>query len=80
MDVHMPVMDGLTATRRIRELERMKNAPRHLPIVAMTAGVLDEQKRAAMESGMDAFIAKPMSRENLVSMIIRALNGRSGST
>ncbi len=53
----MPVMDGLTATRRIRELER---AERRTPIVALTANAMSGQLERCMEAGMDGFLTKPL--------------------
>ena len=69
MDIHMPVMDGLTATRRIRELE-MGNAKR-VPIFAMTGDDLKEVMVAAKEAGMDDYLVKPLSIEKLVYRISR---------
>jgi signal transduction histidine kinase/DNA-binding response OmpR family regulator len=66
MDLQMPVMDGLEATRRIRQLP----APRsHLPIVAVTASVLPEQVDACRAAGMDAHLSKPIDRESLLRMV-----------
>lgn len=56
MDIQMPVMDGLTATRIIRKDAILK----HLPVVALTAGVLDEERKAALEAGVNDFLAKPL--------------------
>ena len=67
MDI--PVMDGLTATRRIRELE-MENAKR-VPIFAMTGDDLKEVMVAAKEAGMDYYLVKPLSIEKLVYRISR---------
>jgi CheY-like chemotaxis protein len=60
MDMQMPVLDGLSATREIRAYERaMGLAP--LPIVAMTANVLDTDRKACMDAGMNDFLIKPVS-------------------
>ena len=58
MDVQMPVMDGYEATRCIRQLENVKLAS--IPIIAMTANAFAEDKEAALSSGMNGHIAKPI--------------------
>ncbi len=63
MDLRMPVMDGLAATRAIRELERPDAGT--IPIVAMTANVFDEDVARSLEAGMDAHLAKPVEPERL---------------
>jgi CheY-like chemotaxis protein len=71
MDVQMPEMDGLEATRRIRQLPPAELAAGAQPrIIAMTANVLREQCEVCMQAGMDDYIAKPVQVEDL----IRALN------
>lgn len=72
MDVQMPVMDGLQATRHIRA----DPALAALPVIALTAGTLPHQRLAAMEAGMDDFIAKPIRLELLVQALLRHLPGR----
>lgn len=57
MDCHMPLMDGFEATRRIRALG---DARSELPIVALTAALFDDERRAIRESGMDAVVPKPI--------------------
>lgn len=70
MDIQMPTMDGLTATRMIRSLP----APRgNTPVVAMTANVLPSHREAAAAAGMDGFVEKPISPENLISTIRNAI-------
>ena len=64
MDVMMPVMDGLTATKRIRKLKR-KDA-RTVPVIAMTANVFNEDIIAAKEAGMNEHIAKPLDFDKLI--------------
>jgi len=67
MDVQMPVMDGLTATRAIRgELGFQR-----LPVIAFTAGVLPEQRREALAAGCNDFVAKPVDLEELVAVLQR---------
>ncbi len=67
MDVQMPVMDGLTATRRIRALGTA--AADTTPIVAMTANVLPEQIARCVEAGMDGHLGKPMNPAELLATI-----------
>jgi PAS domain S-box-containing protein len=69
MDVQMPVMDGLTATRRIRALPTP--AARTTPIVAMTANVLPDQIAKCVEAGMDDHLGKPMQPARLLEAIGR---------
>lgn len=57
MDVHMPIMDGLDATRAIRA---MGGAYNNLPIIALTAAAMEEDRRVCVASGMDDFITKPL--------------------
>ena len=68
MDVQMPGMDGLTATRRIRALP---GPAARVPIVAMTANVLDQQVRELIEAGMDDHVGKPFKRAHLYAVIER---------
>ena len=72
MDMQMPVMDGLTATRQIRG-GGGPNA--NAPIIAITANVLDAQRQACREAGMNGHIAKPVDARNLLSTVFSALNG-----
>ena len=65
MDVHMPVMDGLEATRRIKADPRGGETV----IVALTASAMDEERRIAFESGADGFLAKPCREDDLLEMI-----------
>ena len=66
MDVNMPEMDGLEATRRIRALP---GAIAAIPIVALTADVMSHQHKAYMKAGMDGVVAKPFSPAQLISAV-----------
>jgi signal transduction histidine kinase/ligand-binding sensor domain-containing protein/CheY-like chemotaxis protein/HPt (histidine-containing phosphotransfer) domain-containing protein len=69
MDLHMPVMDGLTATCIIRENEKSTARSIPTPIIALTAGVFDEEKGLCLEIGMNDFMLKPFTASQLFSMI-----------
>ncbi|MCP5480980.1 MAG: CHASE domain-containing protein [Spirochaetales bacterium] len=68
MDMHMPVMDGFEAVRRIREYEQEKGSHR-TPIVALTAYALQNEVRRCMEAGCDLHLAKPIRRADLLRSI-----------
>jgi PAS domain S-box-containing protein len=68
MDLHMPGMDGLEATRRIRAIEAEHNSAR-TPIVALTANVSAEDRDACLNAGMDGFLIKPLDRERLAAAL-----------
>jgi PAS domain S-box-containing protein len=68
MDVHMPELDGLAATRRIREEEAARGLPR-TPIVALTADAMEHQVRGYLEAGMDACVTKPIDAGALLGAI-----------
>lgn len=68
MDISMPVMDGLEATRRIREAERIQGRG-HTPIIAVTASVLSHEMDAYLEAGMDAVVAKPVDADTLMEIL-----------
>jgi CheY-like chemotaxis protein len=70
MDLHMPVMDGLDATRAIHQLMNVSalEAP---PIIAVTANAFEEDRRICLEAGMDDYMAKPFDRDQLLRMLDR---------
>ena len=63
MDVQMPEMGGLEATRRIRERERISGE--HIPIVAVTANAMKGDRERCLESGMDDYVSKPISPDEM---------------
>ena len=67
MDVQMPIMNGYEATKRIRELKDPATA--NISILAMTANAFDEDRKKALESGMDGFLSKPIVIEELVQAL-----------
>ena len=74
MDVRMPVMDGLMATRTIRELERPD--AKTIPIIAMTANVFDEDVERSLQAGMNAHLSKPVEPEKMYETISRLIAGQ----
>jgi CheY-like chemotaxis protein len=72
MDVRMPDMDGLAATRAIRAQGGRFEA---LPIVALTANAFPEDVRICREAGMSDFLAKPLRKSALAAALLRALDG-----
>jgi PAS domain S-box-containing protein len=77
MDFQMPVLDGLSATRLIREQEDATGRLR-VPIIAMTASVLDAHRRASVDAGMDGFASKPVDWFTLSHEIARVLGLGNG--
>jgi len=67
MDVQMPVMDGLTATRRIRLDEESSGL--HIPILALTARALKEDRDICAAAGMDGYLPKPIQTEDLMRLL-----------
>jgi CheY-like chemotaxis protein len=67
MDLHMPVLDGLSATRQLRE------GGHAMPVVAVTAAAFDEDRRQCLEAGFDGFLAKPLDRNGVVALVRRYL-------
>ncbi|MCE9608558.1 MAG: response regulator [Planctomycetia bacterium] len=73
MDMEMPDLDGLEATKRIRELERKQGG--HTPIVAMTANAFAEARQKCFQAGMDDYVSKPIQLEAVSEALERILNG-----
>jgi signal transduction histidine kinase/ligand-binding sensor domain-containing protein/CheY-like chemotaxis protein len=74
MDIEMPLMDGIEATRAIRDFERDKGRER-TPVAALTAHVFSEQRQRCEEAGCDDFISKPMSKARLLETIRKYVPG-----
>lgn len=70
LDVEMPIMDGLTCARRIRELEQKHEIVRHVPIIGITANARVEQIAACIEAGMDEVVAKPFRVMDLLPRML----------
>jgi two-component system sensor histidine kinase/response regulator len=73
MDCQMPVMDGFTATQRIRENERLNNHRARVPIIALTANVMSEDRENCIAAGMDAYLSKPLEPGQLADCLGRYL-------
>ncbi|CAK0754679.1 two-component system, sensor histidine kinase [Gammaproteobacteria bacterium] len=69
MDVHMPEMDGLEATRRLRQ----NRAFLGLPVIALTAGVMEEERKRALACGMNGFLTKPIDPDTLIEVLTQCL-------
>jgi CheY-like chemotaxis protein len=74
MDMQMPNMDGLDATRRIREIQGNQDTP----VIAMTANAFEEDKRRCLDAGMSDFLAKPVDPEELYRVLLAWLDRGSG--
>ncbi|TMH05011.1 MAG: response regulator [Betaproteobacteria bacterium] len=73
MDVQMPVLDGLEATRRIRRIETEEHRETRTPIIGLTANALKGDRETCMHAGMDDYIAKPMRNDELLAALARVL-------
>jgi CheY-like chemotaxis protein len=69
MDIQMPELDGLEATRKIREEELARGG--HIPIVAMTAHAMTEDRENCLQAGMDDHLSKPLQRQELLGVLAR---------
>ena len=78
MDCQMPVMDGYTATRIQRSREEKNGLP-HMPIVALTANALAEDRQKCLDAGMDDFVSKPFSRDDLLKALTQWAKSDTGA-
>lgn len=78
MDLQMPHMDGLQASMAIRAWEAEHQQPR-IPVIALSASVLEQDRRASDAAGMDGFAAKPLEQHKLLQEMARVLQGRTAS-
>ncbi len=74
MDCQMPVMDGWAATERIREIERQSGSGTRLPIIALTANVMNEDRERCIAAGMDDHLGKPIDARLLTECLARHVN------
>jgi CheY-like chemotaxis protein/HPt (histidine-containing phosphotransfer) domain-containing protein len=79
MDIHMPVMDGLCATRQIRTAEADGTLAGRRPIVALTANVMRDAVEACRAAGMDDFLPKPFERAQMIDVLARWLQARDAA-
>ena len=77
MDIQMPVMDGIEATKRYREIERLSGTGLRLPIICSSANSAGEVEYLALSAGVDSFLPKPFTTASLLSVIERAISGRA---
>ena len=77
MDVQMPELDGLDATRQIRQREATQGG--HIPIVAMTARAMKGDQERCLAAGMDGYVAKPVRKNELYAALVPLVEGRSAA-
>ena len=75
MDMQMPVMDGVAATREIRRVGRLE----HLPVVAMTANAMEADRQKCAEAGMNDYLVKPIDPQDLFSVLLRWIRPRAAA-
>jgi signal transduction histidine kinase/CheY-like chemotaxis protein len=73
MDIHMPGMDGIEATTKIREMEQQTSGTARVPIIALTANAMDGDRERYLEAGMDDYLAKPVKLNEIESMLVKWL-------
>ena len=70
LDAQMPLLEGSEVARRWRELERERNRPR-MPLIALTASIMNEERERCLAAGMDCFLTKPISQADLLATLAR---------
>lgn len=76
MDIQMPVMDGIEATRKIRIIEKEKEVDQPIKIIAITAYVMERDRKMCLSAGMDEYLAKPFKPQELISLINKVYYGQ----
>lgn len=74
MDIQMPNMDGYEATKAIRKYEKEINSNNRVPIIAMTANAFEEDRREALDAGMDEHITKPIKVDSVIKIISKFID------
>ena len=74
MDIFMPVMDGLEATREIRSFEKGNDRPA-VPVVAVTASAFEEDRQQSLDAGCTDFLAKPIRKADIFQCVVRSVEG-----
>ncbi len=80
MDVYMPIMDGIQATKLIRKKEQEKSEKKHIPIIALTASALKGDKEKMLNAGMDYYISKPVDEHILINTLLKIKQGKPRKT
>jgi CheY-like chemotaxis protein/HPt (histidine-containing phosphotransfer) domain-containing protein len=75
MDIQMPEMDGLEATRVIRQMEVVNQVDKPVPIIAVTAFTLNKEKERCLEAGMNDFLTKPLEKDSIYRILFKYLHG-----
>lgn len=76
MDVQMPKMDGISATKEIRAYEKVNNFEERNKIIALTAGAIKGDREKVIEAGMDGFLSKPVKQEEIYGVLKKYISGR----
>jgi len=76
MDIQMPVMDGIEATKKIRIIEKAKGVDQPIKIIAITAYVMERDRKMCLSAGMDEYLAKPFKPQELISLINKVYYGQ----
>ncbi len=80
MDIQMPVMDGIEASKAIRDLEKSRGGSSRIPIIALTAHAVKDYIDACLQAGMDDYLIKPVFRQDLLDKVDRWISGGSATT